>query len=64
MAKVKAKKANPVLGHLRVPYGKKQVKHLRENMDFHRRFLDAQTAMNHKIEHDRLKAVAHHRGLM
>ena len=64
MAKVKKKKANPVFGALRAPYGKKQVKQLREHMDFHQRFLDAQTAMNHKIEQDRLRAIAHHRGLI
>ena len=65
MAKAKKKKkANPGFGALRAPYGKKQVKQLREHMDFHQRFLDAQTAMNHKIEQDRLRAIAHHRGLM
>ena len=57
------KKAPPVMGHLRAPYGKKQVKGLRENMDFHQRFLDAQSAQNHRIEQDRLRASAMHRGL-
>ena len=61
--KQKKKPAAPVFGHLRAPYGKKQVKHLRENMDFHQRFLDAQSAQNHRIEQDRLRALAMHRGL-
>ena len=57
------KKAPPALEHLRAPYGKKQVQHLRDHISFHQRFLDAQAAMNHRIEQDRLRAVAHHRGL-
>ena len=49
---------------LRAPYGKKQVTGLRDNVNFHQRFLDAQAAMNHKIEQDRIRAIAHHRSLM
>ena len=65
MAKKKPKKARGVdMDQLRAPYGKKQVKGLRDNVNFHQRFLDAQAATNHKIELDRLRAVAHHRGLM
>ena len=65
MAKKQAKKkAPPALEHLRAPYGKKQVQHLRDHISFHQRFLDAQAATNHRIEQDRLRAIAHHRGLM
>ena len=46
--KQKKKPAAPVFGHLRAPYGKKQVKGLRENMDFHQRFLDAGAEPPHR----------------
>ena len=62
--KQQKKKALQPQEHLRAPYGRKQVQHLRDHISFHQRFLDAQAATNHKIEQDRLKAVAHHRGLM
>ena len=63
MAKKQAKKkAPPALEHLRAPYGRKQ--DLRDHISFHQRFLDAQAATTHRIEQDRLKAIAHHRGLM
>ena len=58
------KKAPPPQEHLRAPYGKKLVQHLRDHISFHQRFLDAQAATNHRIEQDRLRAIAHHRGLM
>ena len=47
------KKAPPALEHLRAPYGKKQVQHLRDHISFHQRFLDAQAATHHRIEQDR-----------
>ena len=62
--KQQKKKGAPDLGHLRAPYGKKQVTHLRDNINFHQRFLDAQAAVNHRIEQDRLRALGHHRGLL
>ena len=62
--KQQKKKAPPPQEHLRAPYGRKQVQHLRDHISFHQRFLGAQAAMNHRIEQDRLKAVANHRGLM
>ena len=63
-AKHQKKRAAPALEHLRAPYGKKQVTQLRDNIIFHERFLDAQAAVNHRIEQDRLRALGHHRGLL
>ena len=50
------KKAPPALEHLRAPYGKKQVQHLRDHINFHQRFLDAQAALTNAEEQRDLAA--------